>query len=434
MMRGGGGDTNFPLNQSSEKQMNKKKLNGPQSEKFLIGKEIRKEKLNGFQFQWKFVDENCKINPTDFQSLPKPQYMTVEDVERLGGVVNYLSVYTDDIDCVGPDMGVLEEIYRVMDGVWPSREVDSGFMLGMKREFYETEGGVNCVRMSQPDFIEEAVEEFSQYTRPYTEGRKKLPSTPLPPGTFISKMDAGKDESEVKAVQNMGYMSLCGKLIWACRGAFPETSFAVSQICKLMSCPSFKAFEMGIKVLAYMYGVRERGIVFRSDGNKEPIIMSDASFKVDPYSGKTQYGIHVLLYGGPIIAVSKKIPHVSLSTPHAELCAMNYAARAGAWLDNMFTELGIPMQHKQLLLGDNSVAILNATESIVSEKNKYIQLSYYYIKERENYLEICYLPSGRLLADIHTKAVSSQTLNDLTGYATGTAEEPFRFKRPKEFK
>lgn len=291
------------------------------------------------------------------------------------------------------------------------------------------------MRLSQPDFIENAFEtEFAMCTDPYTSDRKKLPRTPLPPGTFLSKANAGKDADEIKAVQDMGYMKLCGILIWACRGTVPEASFSVSQVCKLMSCPSYKSFELGIQVLAYMYSVRNRGVVYRSDGNSEPIILSDASFKVDPYTGKTQYETHVLLYGGPIVVVSKKIPHVSLSTPHAELCALNYAARTGAWLQNVFIELGLPLLQKTLLLGDNSVAILNASEDIVSEKNKYIQLSYYYIRERESFLEICHLRTDKLLSDIHTKAVSSQSLDSLVGYATGTAEEPFRFKRPREFK
>ena len=55
--------------------------------------------------------------------------------------MSYLSVYTDDIDCVGPDEGILGEIFSTMNAVWPSREVDSGFMLGMKREFYDEGGG-----------------------------------------------------------------------------------------------------------------------------------------------------------------------------------------------------------------------------------------------------------------------------------------------------
>ena len=385
------------------------------------------------RFSWKNYEKDEGPTP-DGNSLPLPSYAQVKEVERLGGVVNYMSVYADDIDCVGPDEGVLKEIYDTMCGVWESREVDSSFMLGVKRDFYKDSKGVNCVRMSQPDFLENAFEvEFEMYANPYLSERKKFPTVPITPGTFLSKGDAGKDAEEQKAVQEMGYQKLCGILIWACRGTFPECSFAVSQLCKLMSCPSYKCFDRGIQLLAYMYSVRKRGIVFRGDGNPEPIIMCDASFKVDPYTGKTQYGIHVLLYGGPIVVVSKKIPHVSLSTPHAELCAMNYAARTAAWLSNIFTELGLPFLERLLLLGDNTVAILNASEDIVSEKNKYIQLSYYYIREREEHLEIHHMRTDKLIPDIHTKAVPPNTLAKLIGYATGTAEEPFTFLRPKEF-
>ena len=291
------------------------------------------------------------------------------------------------------------------------------------------------MRMSQPDFVENAFEgEFKMYAEPYLSERKKLPTIPLPVGTFLSKADAGKDAKEIETVMNMGYQKLCGTLIWAARGTIPETCFAVSQLCKLMSCPSYRAFDLGIQILAYMYRVRKRGIVFRGDGNPEPTVLCDASFKIDPYTGKTQYGIHVLLYGGPIIVVSKKIPHVSLSTPHAELCAMNYGARTAAWLRNVFIELGLPLIEKTLLLGDNTVAILNSSEDIVSEKNKYVQLSYYYIREREMYLQICHLDTKFLLADLHTKAVPYQTLESLIGGATGTGDMPFNFVRPSVFK
>jgi hypothetical protein len=89
-------------------------------------------------------------------------------VERLGGAASYTSVHTDDVGCVGPDEGVfLEETCKTMSGVWEPREVDSNFMLGMKRDFYADEKGVNCVRMSQPDFIENAFTvDFEQRANP----------------------------------------------------------------------------------------------------------------------------------------------------------------------------------------------------------------------------------------------------------------------------
>jgi len=201
-----------------------------------------------------------------------------------------------------------------------------------------------------------------------------------------------------------------------------------------MSCPSWKAWHLAIGVLAYQYSARDRGIVFRGDGNPAPLMMADASFKIGPYTGKTQYGTLALLYGGPVIAVSKKIPYVALSTPHAELCAMNYAARTGAWLQNFFEELGEPLKEKTTLLGDNTVAVLNATEDVVSEKNKYIQLAFHYIKERKEFLDILHAPTTLCCPDVMTKSVSPHVMEFLVGFITGTAKLPCQFVKPKAFK
>jgi hypothetical protein len=82
-------------------------------------------------------------------------------------------------------------------------------MLGIKRDFYADEKGVNCVRMPQPDFIENAFTvEFEQRANPYLPGRKKFPTVPMSPGTFLSKGDAGKCAEEQKAVQDVGHQKL----------------------------------------------------------------------------------------------------------------------------------------------------------------------------------------------------------------------------------
>ena len=142
-------------------------------------------------------------------------------------------------------------------------------------------------------------------------------------------------------------------------------------------------------------------------------MLAGASFKIDPHTGKTQHGALALLHGGPVIAVSKKIPCVVLSTPRAESCAMNYAARTAAWLQNFFEELGEPLKEKTTLLGDNTVSVLNATEDVVSEKNKYIQLAFHYTKERKEFLDVFHVSTNLMVADVLTKSVSSNVMDFL---------------------
>jgi hypothetical protein len=66
-------------------------------------------------FSWKFFEEDGGPTPNG-NSLLLPSYAQVKEVKRLEGVVSYTFVYTDDIDCVGPDEGVLEEMCKTMNG------------------------------------------------------------------------------------------------------------------------------------------------------------------------------------------------------------------------------------------------------------------------------------------------------------------------------
>jgi hypothetical protein len=319
-----------------------------------------------------------------------------------------------------------------MNASWKCKVAPSDFMLGVQRDIY-MEAGIKKVRMSQAAFFENAFNEFGLHTKTFV-ASGKFPRTPLPPGVVINKSMAAKDEQEKKDVLEAGYQKLAGCILWGARGCCPQTLWAASQVCSVMSCPSWKAWNYAIGVLAFQCSVRKTGIVFSSNGNDEPMMLADASFKIDPHTGKTQYGTLAMLYGGPIIAVSKKMPCVALSTPHAELCAMNYAARTAAWLRNLFEEIGEPFKRKTSLLGDNTVAVLNATEDIVSEKNKYIQLAFHYIKERKDFLEIYHVRTELNVSDMLTKSVSPQTFESLVGWLTGTANLPYEFKRPKAFK
>jgi hypothetical protein len=99
----------------------------------------------------------------------------------------------------------------------------------------------------------------------------------------------------------------------------------------------------------------------------------------------------------------------------------------------VFTELGLVFTDELLLLGDNTVEMLNSCEDIVSEKNKCTQLSHYYIRERENFFDIHHVSTKMLVADLHTKAVPPCALEILVGHATGAATKPFYFERPRKF-
>ena len=105
----GGGEclnsSNKPSSPKSRSTLYKEKVT-PQSDD---PEKTVPSKTSDSSFSWKSYEEDGGPTP-DGNSLPLPSYAQVAEVEKLGGVVNYLSVYTDDIDCIGPDEDILNDI------------------------------------------------------------------------------------------------------------------------------------------------------------------------------------------------------------------------------------------------------------------------------------------------------------------------------------
>ena len=333
--------------------------------------------------------------------------------------------HVDDVDVIGESKEGLTRILERVKTLWPVKEVPAGFMLGMKRETF-VKDGVTYVKLSQGACVEEHYEKFKKYMP------KKIPNLPMRPGSTFNKSNAAKTDEEAKRVIELGYQKLCGACLWIARGTVPESLFAVSQCCSLMARPSTEAWEVLCGILAYQKSkAGERGIVFRSDGNTEPIVLCDAAFKPNPYTGKSTYGIVAMIYGGPGVTISKTLNHVGLSTPHVEMMALNQGARVVSWLRNLFLEIGRPLRNKTPLVSDSSVGVHITREQIVSEKNKFVQIAYHYIDEMSGELEVHFERSKEMLADVFTKNVVPGIFEYLTPKLTGTANCPYKFVPPK---
>ena len=379
---------------------------------------------DGVPSDFKLRTIDMSVTDIDDTKLPTPIIATKADIESRGGVLVHMVTHVDDVDLVGKSKESLKEIISEVKKIWPIKEVGTDFMLGMKREKY-IKDGVVYLRITQGACAREHYQKYSKYMP------KKTPSLPMASGTVLTKQHAGETAAIIREVIDLGYQKVAGCVLWLARGVVPESLYAAGQVCSLMSCPSYHAWEVACTVLAYQTPVAEnRGIVFRSDGNIDPIIFADAGFKPNPYTGKSHYGNLVMLYGGPVVSISKSLNHVGLSTPHVEVMAMNQGARVGAWIRQFYTELCRPITKKTLLLSDSSVAIHVTQEQIISEKNKFVLIAYHYIDELKNDLAIHFISTRAMLADVQTKNVTVGVFDQIVPLYTGTALEPFKFTIP----
>jgi len=102
---------------------------------------------------------------------------------------------------------------------------------------------------------------------------------------------------------------------------------------------------------------------------------------------------------------TKKQDVVALSTTEAEYMALSEAAKAAAWMRNLYTELGIPVDKPTTIYEDNISTMILAEHGSQHPRTKHIQIRFHrirdYIKDKEIILE--HLETKEMLGDLFTK-------------------------------
>ena len=324
----------------------------------------------------------------------------------------WISIYVDDCDAVGTSEGILNTIYEIMNKKWSSRIVPPDYVLGVKRELV-VEGDLRTLEMTMTPYVDGVVASFASDLAS-SHWNRRTPSTPFDPSLFLERAE---DDAEAKEVLGRGYQKLVGCLLWANRGCFPEISVGVHQMCRVMSRPSYKSWDEGIRILAWLRDNRSRGIKFSSEGNPYPISYSDASNKPDPLDGLSQYGYVVMWMGGPVMWSSKKLAHVGLSAYHNEYMALRHALSAVIWLRSLFIDINLTsiVNQPTVIYGDNEAANRLTRQDFVSSGNQYIYLPYHYLKEcvSNGFVDVRWVGTRLNFADIFTKAVAVETMRAL---------------------
>ena len=173
--------------------------------------------------------------------------------------------------------------------------------------------------------------------------------------------------------------------------------------------------------------VRQRGIVFRSDGNSDLRVYYDASNRGDPIDEKAQYGFACMLFNGPVQWSSRKQRHVGTSSTANEYMALYHACVDTVWLRKILKEAGLEeyVQQPTIALGDNDQCTRLSQEDIVTSGNRMIRNNYHFVKEcvEEGDIETRRVDTLDNLADPLTKALSRQYCERLLPWLTGDGDE-----------
>lgn len=121
-----------------------------------------------------------------------------------------------------------------------------------------------------------------------------------------------------------------------------------------------------------------------------------------------------MLNGGAVSWSTKKQPTVALSTTEAEYMAVVSATQEAVWLKSLRDQFGLLKISKAILLNcDNQGAIYISKHSVFSPRTKHIHIKLEFIRKtiEEKVVELVYVPTNEMLADVMTKGLAKEKQN-----------------------
>ena len=267
-------------------------------------------------------------------------------------------VHVDDFVVAATDMDLIEDFIRYMEKAYVvsvTREVEH--FLGL--HVTELPGGQRLV--SQPGLLAKLVQRHQSVA-----SSAKLPTVPM--ATTFSEAD--QDDSPRCDIQE--FMELLGGLVYTGKTR-ADGSYSISRLSMRTQKSTVKDFTALLRVLAYLWRTKERGILLTplhaglprgKDGHVELEAWCDASYATHP-DGKshTGYGFKLAHTGsGLFYARSTKQANVALSSTEAELNAAVECVKDVVWFRQLMTDLGFPPKEPTKIYVDNASLIVLSTE------------------------------------------------------------------------
>jgi hypothetical protein len=228
-----------------------------------------------------------------------------------------------------------------------------------------------------------------------------------------------KDDGS-KPVDEKFYQSIIGSLLYAAVSTRPDIAETVGVLSKFNSCPSQTHLTAAKRVLRYLKGTEDLGIVYRKQG--KPLYgYTDADYASDD-DRHSKSGTVFMHAGAPVSWYSKRQSIIALSTTEAEYIALFDGVVECVWLRQLLSDIGTTPSSATIIHVDNQSALAIANNGKTSKRTKHVDVKYHYTREaiERGDINTNYCNSELNMVDILTKPLPRDrfvSLRDMLGLA-----------------
>jgi len=273
------------------------------------------------------------------------------------------------------------------------------YMLGIKISM-----AAAGARLSQTAYINGVLERF---------GMSGCASVPTPMTHAGSELGPREDGKATKT-EIHDYASMLGCLLWIAQCTRPDISYAVSKLARYMANPSLDHFKAAKRILRYLSGTSNLGLVYTQSNAPQISAYSDSDFAQDRSTRRSVSAYTVYLHGNLISWRSRLQPTVTVSTAEAEYLALSEAGREVRWIISLLGELHFSLRGPAPIFTDNQGAEAISKNPESHGRTKHIPTHHHLIRDyqKAGYVQVGRVGTNDNPADILTKAASPARFAD----------------------
>ena len=310
-------------------------------------------------------------------------------IYRQGQNTVYLLLYVDDIVLTASSSALLRHTIVALQQEFSMKD------LGPLHHFL----GISVAQHSDGLFMSQR-----QYTLDILERAGmtdcKSCSTPVDTQAKVSAAD-GPPVSDAT-----NYRSLTGALQYL-TFTRPDITYAVQQVCLHMHDPREPHLSAVKRILRYMRGTLDHGLLLRHGAASELTVYTDADWAGCPDTRKSTSGYAVFLGDNLVSWSSKRQNTVSRSSAEAEYRAVANGVAEACWLRQLLHELHHPLQKSTLVYCDNVSAVYLSSNPVQHQRTKHVEIDLHFVRERVSTgdVRVLHVPTTSQFADIFTKGL-----------------------------
>lgn len=250
--------------------------------------------------------------------------------------------------------------------------------------------------------------------------------TPMEPGTHLLEEHRRPDPDPHITKY---YQHIVGTLQYLTHWTRPDIAFTVHELSKHQCNPGDVHVDAAKRLVRYLHGTSNYGIVFRKVYNNIDRIyaFADADWAGDTDTRKS-LSANVFFYnGGPIMWHCKQQQGVATSTSEAEFVSASTAAKDAEYLRRVMAGLGLHQPGPTPLYEDNRACRQMSENPVAKSRTRHIDVAQHKVRDlvRHNVVRLLDCPTADMAADILTKALPAPTFRQhrdtILGYTLPSA-------------